>query len=122
MKLAMTSLAVLIGLLSIAAGGAKVTLVPEEAEFLAQFGFSDLTTRVFGSFQILGGLLSILPATRVFGLLLSATGFAVSAVLIFSSGNVVFGSVSLIPIALALVVSQRARGDHASSGDSKLDA
>ena len=113
MKLAMIILAVLVGVLSIAAGGAKVALVPQEAEFLAQFGFGDLATRAFGAIQVLSGLLAIWPATRLPGLLLAAAGFGVSAALIFSTGDVGFGFVSLIPVAVALVIALRVRADRA---------
>lgn len=109
MKIALTILAVLIGLLSIAAGGAKVALIPEEAEFLATFGFSDLTTRLFGVVQILGGLLVMLPTTRMVGSLVTAAGFAASAALIFAGGDLAFGSISLVPVALALLVAYKSR-------------
>ncbi len=122
MKHLITTLAVLIGLLSIAAGGAKVALVPEEAAFLAQFGFSEPATRLFGAFQILSGVLALVPATRMLGSLLAAAGFAVSAVLVLGSGNVAFGAVSLIPVALALFVSHRARGARSTSSRPERDA
>ncbi len=112
MKLAFTILAVSIGLLSVAAGGAKVALVPEEAAFLAQFGFSDLATRAFGIVQVLAGVLLVVPATRMPGALLAAAGFAVSAALVFSDGNAAFGGVSLIPVALALLIAYRVRADR----------
>ena len=67
MKIAITLLAMAIGLLSIAAGVAKVTLVPEEIEFLQQFGFNDLFSICFGILQVLGGLLLLVPVTRLYG-------------------------------------------------------
>lgn len=109
MKVVVTVLAVLTGLLSIAAGAAKVALVPNEAEFLAGFGLSEFTMRLFGIVQIVGGLLLAVPATRIIGGLVAATGFAVSAALIFASGNVAFGGVSLVPVSLALLVAFRSR-------------
>lgn len=106
-SIAMTVLALLLGLLSIAAGAAKVTLVPEEAEFLSQFGFADPLTISFGLVQVLGGLMLIVPRTRIYGALIVAAGFALSAGLILSVGNWTFGAMSLVPPLLAVFVAYR---------------
>jgi hypothetical protein len=102
-----TIIAVVIGLLSIAAGGAKIALVPEEVEFLSQIGFSNTLTISFGIMQTLGGVLLVVPFTRLYGALLAVAGFAVSAILVFVSGNAVFGGVSLLPLLLAGFVACR---------------
>jgi len=107
MKIAVTLLAVMIGLLSIAAGAAKMALVPEEAEFLGQFGFTNALTIAFGIVQALGGLLLVIPFTRFYGSLIAAAGFALSAILILVSGNAVFAVVSLVPLMLAAFVAYR---------------
>ena len=106
-KIAVTVLAVIIGLLSIAAGAAKITLVPAEVEFHSQFGFTNALTMSFGVLQALGGLLTIIPVTRFYGSLMAATGFALSAVLVFASGNAVFAGISLVPFALAAFIAYR---------------
>ncbi|NND69707.1 MAG: hypothetical protein HKN19_19105 [Halioglobus sp.] len=107
MKIALTLSAVIVGLLSIAAGAAKVALVPEESEFLSQFGFNDTLSIIFGIAQVLGGLFTLIPKTRFYGALLAGAGFAVSAVLILLSGNVAFAGVSLVPVILAGFISYR---------------
>lgn len=101
MKIARTVLAVILGLLSIAAGAAKVTLVPEEAAFLQKFGFTDTLIIAFGLIQLFSGVLLIVPRTRAYGASICCVGFAVSAMLLLIAGNLAFGSVSLLPIVLA---------------------
>ena len=97
----------LVSLLSIAAGVAKVTLIPEEAEFLAQFGFSSILTMSFGAAQVLGGILLAIPATRFYGALVTAIAFAVSTVLLLAAGSIAFGGVSLLPVILAGLIAYK---------------
>ncbi|NNF51925.1 MAG: hypothetical protein HKN59_05770 [Gammaproteobacteria bacterium] len=107
MKIAVTVLAIMIGLLSLAAGGAKIALVPNEVEFLSQFGFTNILTVAFGIAQVIGGLLLFIPGTRFYGSMIAAAGFALSAVLVLASGNTAFAGVSLVPCILAGFVAYR---------------
>ena len=104
MKIVNILLVVLIALLSIAAGLAKVMQSPQEAEFLQGFGLSTTLIIVFGLVQIAGGAGLALPKTRIVGGVLAALGFAVSTVLVFIGGNLAFGLFSLLPIVLVGVV------------------
>jgi hypothetical protein len=97
-----------IALLSIAAGLAKVMQSPQEMEFLQGMGLSSFLIMVFGLVQITGGVLIAPKTTRLPGAILVALGFAISAVLIFIGGNVVFGLFSLIPAALAGMIIYQA--------------
>lgn len=108
MKTAITVLAVALGLLSIAAGLAKVTLVPEEATFLHQFSFTDTSIIAFGLVQALGGVLMVIRRTRAYGALVCAAGFALSAGLLLVAGNLSFGGVSLLPVLLTGFVAYQA--------------
>ncbi len=98
MKIATTIISTLIALLSIAAGAAKIMLVPEEAEFLAQFGFTEPLTITFGIAQALGGVLIVAPALRLYGACICAALFSVSAILISTTGDLLFAGVSLLPV------------------------
>ncbi len=122
MKIAITALAVLIGLLSIAAGAAKLALVPDEVRFLARFGFTDPATLAFGAVQVLGGVLITIPAARLYGSITVAAGFAVSALLIFVAGNAAFASFSLVPVALALWIGYLSHADRRSKETSRSEA
>ncbi len=100
MKLAIKVLAFLIALLGIAAGSAKITLVPEEVTFLNQFGLSNTMIISFGVLQVLGGILLLMPKTRLYGAIISAIGFAVSVILLFGAGKTIMALISLIPFSL----------------------
>jgi hypothetical protein len=100
----------LITLLSIVAGLAKVMQAPREMEFLQGMGWSSASILVFGLVQIAAGVMLVLPKTRLPGAILAASAFVVSAVMVFNSGNLVFGLVSLVPVSLAgLIIYQAAR-------------
>ena len=100
----------IVALLSIAAGLAKVLQTPQEMEFLQGAGLSTGLIIVFGIVQILGGLLLAPGKTRMVGAVIAAAAFAVSAALIFVSGNLVFGLVSLLPVALVGIVIYQSSG------------
>jgi hypothetical protein len=101
MKLALKITGILIGLLSIAAGFAKASLVPEEADFLSGLGLSETMIISFGILQILGGILFIIPKTLRYGGCVVALGFIASAILILMTGNLLFFVISCLPAALA---------------------
>ncbi len=109
MKIAKTIVAVLVGLLSLAAGAAKIAQVPEEVAFLGQFGFGATLIVAFGVLQAVGGLLMIIPKTRFYGALLAAAGFAISVVLLLLAGNLPFAGVSIVPVVLAAWVAYERR-------------
>ena len=91
-------------LISIAAGAAKIFQAPQELEFLQSFGLSVTQIAVFGVVQFVGGILVILPKTRVVGSLLAMIALTLSTFFIFRSGNLQFGVFSLLPIVVAFVV------------------
>lgn len=109
MKIAVTIVAVLTGLLSLAAGGAKIALVPQEVVFLSQFGFVKENTVAFGIVQVVGGLLMLAPKTRFFGALVAGAGFALSVALLLAAGNAAFAGVSLVPVLLSGFVAYQVR-------------
>jgi len=98
---------VIVALLSIAAGLAKVMQTPQEMEFLQGFGLSNVMIMAFGLVQILGGVSLVPQRTRLPGAVLTASAFVLSTVLIFVGGNLAFGLVSMLPIALASVIIYR---------------
>jgi hypothetical protein len=97
-----------IAILSVAAGLAKVMRSPQEIEFLQGLGLSIFVIMVYGLIQIIGGVLMAPEKTRMPGAVLVTLGFVVSTVLIFIGGNVTFGLISVIPAALAGVISYKA--------------
>jgi hypothetical protein len=97
-------LVALITLLSIAAGVAKVLESPQEVEFLQGFGFTPLPIITFGLVQIVGGVLLAAPKTKKLGAIITILAFGVSTLLIFISGNSMFGLASMVPILLICVI------------------
>jgi hypothetical protein len=102
-----------VALLSIAAGLAKVMQTEQEMQFLQSFGLGNVLIIAFGLVQVAGGVLLIPSKTRMVGAVLALSAFAASTLLIFIGGNLVFGLLSTIPIALAcVIVYQSARVTH----------
>lgn len=104
MKIRLTTLAILLGLLSIAAGGAKISLVPDEVAFLSTFGFSERWIPLFGGSQILGGLLFAIPRTSLVGGIMVLLTLALSTVLLFLAGKIAIGCISILPIILTVQI------------------
>ena len=82
----------------------RIMQTPQEMEFLQGAGLSPGLIVVFGVVQILGGLLLVPRKTRMIGAVIAATVFAASTALIFMGGNLAFGLISILPIALAGIV------------------
>ncbi|MBT8388940.1 MAG: hypothetical protein KJP13_04755 [Altererythrobacter sp.] len=95
---------VIVAVLSLAAGGAKLASMPQEVQFFENAGVSIAFLIPLGGLQVAGGLLTVIKRTRPIGSLLSAACFLVSAVMIFGSGNIGFGFVSLLPVALSALL------------------
>ena len=115
MKIVNILIITIVALLSIAAGLAKVMQTQQEMEFLQSFGLSSVLIVAFGLVQILAGVLLVPQKTRMLGAVLATTALVVSTVLIFVGGNLVFGLVSMLPIALAcVIIYQSARTTHKS--------
>ncbi len=98
---------VIVALLSIAAGLAKVMQTPQEMEFLQGLGLTPALIIGFGVVQLAGGILLFPGKTRMVGAVLTTLAFLASSLLIFTGGNAAFGAVSLIPTALAAVILYR---------------
>ena len=107
MKIVHILIVAAIAILSVAAGLAKVLQSQHEIEFLQGLGLSIFVIMVFGLMQIIGGVLMAPEKTRMPGAVLVTLGFVVSTVLIFMGGNVTFGLISVIPAALAGMISYK---------------
>lgn len=98
----------LLGVMSLAAGAAKVLQVPEEAQFFAEAGIASSAMVIFGVVQIVAGVLLLLQVTRLAGALIAAIMFASSATMIFMTGNLQFGLVAALPVLMACYVAWQA--------------
>lgn len=98
----------LVGVMSLAAGAAKVMRVPDEAQFFAEAGLAPGVMVIFGVVQLVAGALILWRKTRLAGALIAAIMFACSAIMIFMAGNLRFALISSLPVAMALYVAWRA--------------
>lgn len=104
MKLLGYIILTLLGLMSFAAGIAKVLATPQEVAFFESAGVSESWLLPLGILQITAAIAAAVPRTRRIGLIAIAIGFAISSIIIFMTGNTSFGLVSLVPVILALML------------------
>jgi len=109
MKMLKIVILVLLIIVSLAAGGAKLLQMPQEVRFFRDAGLDIDLLIPLGAMQIIGALLAIPKKTRLYGLILVSAGFLISAVAIYLTGNVLFAMVSLIPFALTLWMARTAQ-------------
>lgn len=84
-------------LLGASAGAVKIIKMPQELEFFESVGMNELSLVFFGIAQLSGSVLLIFRRSRLLGLLVSALAFLASAIMIFSTGALGFGALSLLP-------------------------
>tara|TARA_R110000751_G_scaffold76881_1_gene155092 strand:- start:4976 stop:5356 length:381 start_codon:yes stop_codon:yes gene_type:complete len=113
MKSVINLLIVIISLLSLFAGIAKVIHSPDEVQFLQHFMFNDFAIILYGVIQIFAaallsmGLFFSYNKVAKVGAVFVALAFLLSSVLIFVSGNFMFALISLLPVACtALIIRQ----------------
>lgn len=109
MKYLFFAILILVVLLSLAAGGAKVAAMPQEVQFFDNAGIAANWLLPLGILQISGGLSALYHRTRRVGLILIALGFLLSTVVIFMTGDAAFGFFSLLPVALCAMAFRRAQ-------------
>jgi len=92
---------VLLILLGVAAGFAKVTQAPPELEFFRGIGLGVAVVVVFGIAQLIGAVLLGFPKTRLIGAIILDVTFSLSVVMILMTGQVGFALFSVIPVLMA---------------------
>lgn len=97
-------LAYLLGLLNLAAGIPKILQMSQEQEFLGTIGLSPTGVSMLGLIQLVGACTIPWKRTRTIGAALGGIALLVSAIAIFASGDGTFGTISLLPLILSLVV------------------
>ena len=104
MKLLKKANLVLLVLLSLSSGMAKVLLMPQEVKFFGGAGFGETATVMFGLAQVIGGVLLSFKKVRVFGAVIVAITFVVATVLVFMDGKIAFGLFSMLPVVMLGIV------------------
>lgn len=100
---------VFLAILGLAAGFAKLIAAPHEVAFFARFGLGEIAVMFAGGLQVLGAVAIAIPRLRLPGAVLTAISFGVSSLMIFASGQVLFGTVSLLPVVLSIYVAWSAK-------------
>lgn len=102
---------VLLTLLSVTSGIAKIMQLPQEIQFFGDAGFGETPVILFGVAQLAGGVLLVFQKVRELGAIIVAVTFCISTVLIFKDGKIAFGFISILPILmLGIVIKGSAEG------------
>lgn len=104
LKLMKTIVLIVLILLSLGAGLAKLAQLPQELAFFDAAGIGSGSAPLFGGLQVLAAGLIAWPKTRSTGLGLAAFMFACSAIMIFVAGAPGFAIFSLVPVGVALLL------------------
>ncbi len=92
--------------LAISAGITKILLLQQDVEFFGKYGFSNPILIAYGVIQLIGGVLLVLPKTRIMGAVLIAITFLISAVVLVMDGNIPVAIITVICILFLGVVAK----------------
>jgi uncharacterized membrane protein YphA (DoxX/SURF4 family) len=104
MNIAINVLVAVLGLLAIASGSSKLMLMQQEVEFFGAYGFTNLMLVLYGVAQVIGGVLLIIPKTRIYGAAIVAVTFLVSAVVLVLAGNFTVAIITVVATLLLGVI------------------
>ena len=111
MKIVYAIVLILLVLLAISSGVAKITLMQQDVDFFGKYGFSNPMIIAFGATQLVGGVLLPFRKTRFAGATVVAITFLVSLVLLLLDGNIPVSIVTLVmTLLLGAVMKQSWRG------------
>jgi hypothetical protein len=109
LKFLQIAILVVLGLLSLAAGAAKLMMVDAEVVFFSSAGLHRYWLLPLGILQVTGPALALLGPVRHWGVAAIGSGFMISAGIIAMTGNIGFAVISLIPVSLAVFAFVTAR-------------
>lgn len=116
MKILKRVVLVVLILLGITAGAAKIMQMPQEMEFFQDAGFSETQIILFSVAQLAAGILLVFQKMRMSGAIIMAVTLGISTVLIFVSGKIAFGFFSVLPILMAgIIIKDSAKFTHNKS-------
>ena len=96
---------ILLALLGVAAGVAKMLQSPQEMAFFHdQLGFNAEAIMAFGLLQFVAGVMLVFEKTRLVGAALLGVTLLLSSIAIFMAGQISFGVISLLPVLMADLV------------------
>ena len=101
--------------LAVSSGGRKIILMQQDVEFFGNYGFDVPLLIIFGVAQLVGGFLLIAQMTRLAGVIIVATTFAISAAMLIMDGNIPATIFTIIALCMLGFVASRNRINKASS-------
>ena len=107
MKILFNVILVILVFLAVSSGITKIILMQQDVEFFGKYGFTNPILIAYGAAQLLGGILLVLPKSRIIGAALVAITFLISAVVLAMEGNIPITMVTLICVALLGVIIKR---------------
>ena len=96
MKIFLKVILVILVFLAVSSGITKIMLMPQDVEFFGKYGFTDPLLMAFGAVQLLGGILLIIPKSRIIGAILISITFLISAIVLAMDGNIPVTIITLI--------------------------
>lgn len=121
MKIILNIILAILVLLAISSGVTKILLMQQDVEFFGQYGFTNSVLIAYGVVQLIGGLLLVLPKTRVVGAIVVAITFLISLVILVMAGNIPVAIITLVCIILlGLVIKQALNTNSIISGGNRL--
>lgn len=106
--------------LAISSGLTKIMLMQQDVDFFGKYGFSDPILIGFGLVQVLGGILLLVPKSRIIGALMVAVTFLISAAVLAMSGKLLMAIITTVCIALlGLFIKQSGKSKDTHSIASK---
>ena len=115
MKIFFNVILVILVFLAVSSGITKIILMQQDVEFFGKYGFTDPILIAYGASQLLGGILLVLPKSRIFGAALVAITFLISAVVLAMEGNIPVTIVTLIFVLLLGVIIKRSLNNKTQS-------
>ena len=107
MKVLNTIILVVVIGLAIGSGIAKIMLIPEDVAFFSSAGLSKTLIVLFGAIQLISVILVIVKKWRNVGAIILGMTFGFSTILIFLSGKITFGLISILPLVLILLIVKK---------------
>jgi len=107
MKLITTIILALLVLLAVSSGITKIALMQQDVDFFGKYGFSNPILIVFGTVQLIGGILLLLRKTRFSGAAIVAITFLISLVLLLLEGNVAVSVATAVAMLLLGIVMKQ---------------
>jgi hypothetical protein len=109
MNILLTVNLVILVFLATSSGITKIILMPQDVEFFGSYGFTNPILILYGTSQLIGGIMLIIKKTRFAGAIIVAITFAISAVVLVMAEKVGFTIFTFIALLMLGVVMKQSQ-------------